>query len=77
MVIFDTRRYDGAYMSCVYVPRAMKFIAFIDESIEESKSTWQKKKRLLSVLVLDKYHPNLSSEECNFVQFRILSMLYI
>ena len=45
MVIFDTRTYDGAYLSCVYVPRAMKFIAFIDESIEESKSTWQEKKK--------------------------------
>ena len=31
ILIFDVRRYNSAYLSCVYVPRPMKFTTFIDE----------------------------------------------
>ena len=34
--IFDVRRYNGAYLSCAYVPRKMKFTKFIDESVEKN-----------------------------------------
>ena len=36
--VFDDRRYDGAYLSCAYVPHSIKFTEFIDESVEKIKS---------------------------------------
>ena len=33
--IFDVRRYNGAYLSCAYVSRPMKFTTFIDKSQEK------------------------------------------
>ena len=38
MSIFDVTRYDGSYLCCTYVSRAMKFTAFIYESVEKNKS---------------------------------------
>ena len=36
--IFDVRRYNGVYLSCVYVPRLLKFTAFMDELAEKNTS---------------------------------------
>ena len=30
--------FNGAYLSCAYVPRLVKFTTFMDESVEENKS---------------------------------------
>ena len=43
MSFFDVRRYNASYLSCSYAPRPMKFIAFIDELVEENKSISSKR----------------------------------
>ena len=35
--IFEVRRCNSAYLSCVYVPRLVKFTTFIDESVGKNK----------------------------------------
>ena len=37
--IFDFTRYNGAYMSCGYVSRLMKFTTFMNESVGKNKLT--------------------------------------
>ena len=38
---FDVR-YDGAYLSCAYVPCTVKFTTFIDELVGKNKSVFSK-----------------------------------
>ena len=42
MSSFDVTKYDGAYLCCAYVPCAIKFTAFTDESLEKNKSVSSK-----------------------------------
>ena len=53
---FDVR-YDGAYLSCAYVPCTVKFTTFIDELVGKNKSVFSKPMVVRSYLKLQKnYH---------------------